>query len=241
LGLTGVADQVAELDLELPDPPVDRGEHPAVIQVDLSILHRGGGPGDVGLGGLDVDGVIGDGLSRAGPIGVDLGRALLALGFGLIEILLRRRLAREQVARPTLLDLVEAILGMCQLESRLGYFARLRGSRLLERGAIRAELGLRLVELDLKRLFFDDEQELILLDVPAIFKVLFLEETADTGADRDFLQCARRTDRADDDRQGHLARFRHDDGWRWRGSRRNARRPAPPPHPPPPPPTPPPP
>ena len=113
-----VADQVAQLDLQFADPPVDRREHLAVAQIDLRIFDGGFRPGDFRLGVGDVDPVIGLRLGQAGLIGVDLGGALLALGFGLVEIVARRGIARQQVSLATLLDLVERQL--CRIESQSG-------------------------------------------------------------------------------------------------------------------------
>ena len=93
----GVADQVADLDLELADPAVDRGVHPAITQVELGIIDGGLGPGDLGLGAGDVDLIVGLRLFEAGLIGFDLGRALLALGLGLVVIVLGGGLAGQQV------------------------------------------------------------------------------------------------------------------------------------------------
>ena len=61
--------------------------------------------------------IVGLRLRQAGLIGFDLGRALLALGFGLVEIVLRCGVARQQVSLAALLDLVETQLGLieCQL------------------------------------------------------------------------------------------------------------------------------
>ena len=172
LGGAGVADQVAELDLQLADPPVDRGEHPAIAQIDLGIFDRGLGPGDFRLGVVDVDPVVGLGLFQAGLIGLDLGRALLALGFGLVVIVLRRGLARQQVSLAALLDLVETQLGLIECQLGLRDLRAFEAVAFLERRLGRRELCLGLLELHLVRLFLDHEQELTLLDVLAILEML---------------------------------------------------------------------
>ncbi len=73
----------------------------------MGIVDAGLGSGEVGLGGLDIDPIIGLLLLQVGAIGLDLSRGLLELSLGLIVVVLRRRLARKQAAFAPFLDAVE--------------------------------------------------------------------------------------------------------------------------------------
>ena len=107
LGRLAIADQVADLDLQLADAPIDGCHHPAIAQIEVGIVDAGLGSGEVGLGGLDIDPIIGLLLLQVGAIGLDLSRGLLELSLGLIVVVLRRRLARKQAAFAPFLDAVE--------------------------------------------------------------------------------------------------------------------------------------
>ncbi len=122
----------------------------AIAQVDLGVFDRGLRLGDLGLGIVDVDVVVGLGLLEAGLIGLDLGRALLALGVGLVvspPATPPCRASRLRVA--ALLDLVEAHLGPIELELGLGDLGRPSRRWPSERRLGRLELRLGLLELEL--------------------------------------------------------------------------------------------
>ena len=102
----------------LADSPIDRSEHATVAQTDLRIFDRRLGVGDIRLRVLDIDSEVGFRLFQAGFIGVDLGGTFLALGFGLVEIILRCGVARDKLTLAPLLDLVETQLSV--VERQLG-------------------------------------------------------------------------------------------------------------------------
>ena len=60
------SDEVSQLYLELAGPAVDRGNHPAISQIDLGGFEVGFGLVDLGLGSEDVDVVIGHRLLQGG-------------------------------------------------------------------------------------------------------------------------------------------------------------------------------
>ena len=107
--------RLPSLTFSSPIRPVDRSVHLAIAQVDLGVVDGGLGLGDLGLGAVDVDLVVGLGLIEAGPVGLDLGRALQLLGLGLVVVFLRSRLARQQDALAALFDFVQPQLGLVEL------------------------------------------------------------------------------------------------------------------------------
>ena len=59
-----------------------------------------------------------DGRIMAGAIGFNLGSALLALSFGLVEVFLRCGLARKQIALAALLDHIQTQLSFVERQPR---------------------------------------------------------------------------------------------------------------------------
>ena len=217
-------DKVAELHLQLADPALDRREHPAVAEIDLGGLEIGPGLVDLGLGRQDVDLVIGQRLLQAGAVRLDLGRALLDLGLGLVIIFLGSCLPRHQVAFPALLHPIELKLGLVEGDPGFGHLLGPGLLGLLERGLGLLEDRLRLRDLDLERLFFDDQQKLVFLDVRALGEMHLLEEPLHPRSDRHLVECPRRPVGKADDRHVHLAGPYHSDrrhrGLAWSGGRR---------------------
>jgi hypothetical protein len=84
-------------------------------------------------------------------VGLELRRALLELGVGLVIVLLRGRPPRQQVARPPLLHLIEERLRAIELDLGFGDLGRLGRLGLAERRPGRLELRLGLLESELVR------------------------------------------------------------------------------------------
>jgi hypothetical protein len=205
------ADEVAPVDVQEPNEPVDRCPDRGVAQVQLGLGHGGLCLLDPRARLLDPDLRRQRGVLHHRFLRGDVRRGRLFRRRVVVQLLLGDRLLRDQVAVPLHLFLRVHQRGLERRQLRPGLGERDLFERLSQIRLRRRQLRLRRLQRRHVRALVDDEQELALFDLRALLEQHLLQRPADLRAEVDGLFGDRLRHVVLVDRDGTGDRLRHDD------------------------------